>query len=362
MAKVVTGTDRRLIEAGFPCHQVGAETQRERDTGKAPPTHRLHVWWARRPLTPSRAAILASLLPAGTDPDWFLRQLGIEKVQAMVNGEPWTLTGPLREQVQREGLEEWLVIDDKVMKALEAEEKRREKNRRVIQKLSSADPQLANHPVVLRWERESQPLPKPWLLGGRLPVRRVAADPAHVNERIEFRKSDRVRKVLGPDFSWDKEDLYGYERAYGSHPVPVQEGLTVFDPTAGGGSIPFEALRLGTKVIVNDLNPVACVILNATLDYPVRYGPDLATDVEKWGNLLVRTLDDKLGRVFPDHSPLPEYERMLLQNHLKGSVEQQWEFDRDEVVDYLYCRQVTCPHCGGEAPLLNTCWLSKEGE
>jgi len=30
--------DLRLIEAGFPCHQVGAETQRERDTGKAPPT------------------------------------------------------------------------------------------------------------------------------------------------------------------------------------------------------------------------------------------------------------------------------------------------------------------------------------
>jgi adenine-specific DNA methylase len=49
---------------------VGADTQRERDTGKAPPTHRLHVWWARRPLTPSRAAMPASLLPADTDPDW----------------------------------------------------------------------------------------------------------------------------------------------------------------------------------------------------------------------------------------------------------------------------------------------------
>jgi len=60
--------DLRLIEAGFPCHQVGAETQRERDTGKAPPPNRLHVWWARRPFTPSRAAILASLLPADTDP------------------------------------------------------------------------------------------------------------------------------------------------------------------------------------------------------------------------------------------------------------------------------------------------------
>ena len=27
---------------------------------------------------------------------------------------------------------------------------------------------------------------------------------------------------------------------------------------------------------------------------------------------------------------------------------------------HLYACQVTCPHCGGEAPLLNTCWLSKE--
>jgi hypothetical protein len=26
--------DQRLIEYGFPCHQVGAETQRERDTGE----------------------------------------------------------------------------------------------------------------------------------------------------------------------------------------------------------------------------------------------------------------------------------------------------------------------------------------
>jgi len=68
--------DKRLIEHGFPCHQVGAETQRERDTGKAPPVNRVHVWWARRPLTPSRAAILASLLPADTDPELFYPQSG----------------------------------------------------------------------------------------------------------------------------------------------------------------------------------------------------------------------------------------------------------------------------------------------
>jgi len=94
--------DMRLIEAGFPCHQVGAETQRERGASSSlPPLYYLHVWWARRPLTPSRAAILASLLPADTDPDWFLRQLGIEKRVVEINGQVWTLTGKVLERVER---------------------------------------------------------------------------------------------------------------------------------------------------------------------------------------------------------------------------------------------------------------------
>src|SRR2546422_8059292 len=84
--------NQRLIEQGFPCHQVGAETQRERGASSAlPPLYYLHVWWARRPLTPSRAAILASLLPAEADVSWLLRQLGIAKIEAIVSGEIWTL-------------------------------------------------------------------------------------------------------------------------------------------------------------------------------------------------------------------------------------------------------------------------------
>jgi putative DNA methylase len=95
--------DQRLIERGFPCHQVGAETQRERGMSTALPAHfALHVWWARRPMTPSRAAIVASLDSADTDPETFVRQLGIERVQALVQGEPWTLDGALRARVRRE--------------------------------------------------------------------------------------------------------------------------------------------------------------------------------------------------------------------------------------------------------------------
>ena len=39
-----------------------------------PAPNRLHVWWARRPLVASRAAVLASLLPADAE---FLHVLGI---------------------------------------------------------------------------------------------------------------------------------------------------------------------------------------------------------------------------------------------------------------------------------------------
>src|SRR5271157_6185217 len=54
-----------LIEQWLPIEAIGAECMRERGASSAlPPLYFLHVWWARRPLTVSRAAILASLLPA----------------------------------------------------------------------------------------------------------------------------------------------------------------------------------------------------------------------------------------------------------------------------------------------------------
>jgi len=53
-----------LIEQWLPIEAIGAECMRDASAARKPPLNRLHVWWARRPLTVSRAAILASLLPA----------------------------------------------------------------------------------------------------------------------------------------------------------------------------------------------------------------------------------------------------------------------------------------------------------
>ena len=78
--------------------------------------------------------------------------------------------------------------------------------------------------------------------------------------------------------------------------------LSVLDPFAGGGSIPFEALRYGFTTLANDLNPVASVILKATLEYPARFGVSLADDIRKWGKRWYELAKVKLQPYF---SPLP---------------------------------------------------------
>ena len=71
-------SDVRLIERWLPIAELGIESTRERTPMTPfPAPNRLHVWWARRPLVASRAAILASLLPADADRQKFLHVLGI---------------------------------------------------------------------------------------------------------------------------------------------------------------------------------------------------------------------------------------------------------------------------------------------
>src|SRR5580704_14752805 len=67
---------RLLIEEWLPAAAIGVECIRERSTGQQPPDKRFHVWWACRPLAASRAAVLASVLPADFPRDVFERLLG----------------------------------------------------------------------------------------------------------------------------------------------------------------------------------------------------------------------------------------------------------------------------------------------
>src|ERR1051325_11845345 len=91
MKKSVKTRPRLLIEEWLAIAALGEESVRERRSMTAlPPTYYLHAWWARRPLVASRAAILASLLPADADREKFLHMLGI-------HGDPVESRGRINE-------------------------------------------------------------------------------------------------------------------------------------------------------------------------------------------------------------------------------------------------------------------------
>ncbi|MFQ6043178.1 MAG: DUF1156 domain-containing protein, partial [Candidatus Poribacteria bacterium] len=167
----------------------------------------------------------------------------------------------------------------------------------------------------------------------------ILGDPVAGRKLIDMAKSKGIRLRKNP---------YGYKRAFTNNPDDEQletlsafleyawgtRDITVMDPMAGGGSIPFEALRYGFITYANELNPVASVILKATLDYPARFGLSLADDIAQYGKILAERIEERIGEFFP----LQPGERIFA---------------------YLWARTVTCPTTGKTVPLSPNWWLQK---
>ncbi len=228
---------RSLIEQWLPAPAIGAESLRDASAAQKPPNSRLHVWWARRPLTASRAAVVASLLPA-----WPSREEAAAAPEAA-----------------------------RVLEGLEAEFPDGEGSYRAwfLQALG-----IKGDPVAGRRAIEEAKAAHIKLPGNGYGYRRaftVSPDPETV-ERIH--RLGSLRADLGP------------------RPV-------VLDPFAGGGSIPFEAARYGCETIAGELNPVATAILEGTVVLPAELGPGFAEEIARWGGRWAERVLKRLGPFFP---------------------------------------------------------------
>ena len=152
----------------------------------------------------------------------------------------------------------------------------------------------------------------------------------------------RKKENLGPN-------PYGYKRAFTYAPdtedkkwAELANGfsfdkLSILDPTAGGGSIPFESERLGFATISNDINPVAALILKATVEWPGRFGSELLDEFLQLTRDFVCRAEPKYECVFPQE---PEDIR---------------------IEGYLWARTITCPYCDGLVPLSPNWRLAPDG-
>ncbi|MBM3216955.1 DUF1156 domain-containing protein, partial [Candidatus Poribacteria bacterium] len=247
---------RLLIEEWLPAKALGVECMRERGASSAlPPLYFLHVWWARRPLVVSRAAVLASLLPAGFDRAGFGTADSYKAFFERLLGF-------------------YASSDVIALNASYLEAARRQEGNRIA---NPHGPRAFNH--VVRYK-----------------------DVEVTNEVIS--------------------DLWG-------------ESSIVIDPMAGGGSIPFEASRLGLPTVANELNPVACSVLEATVDYPLRFGQVLADKAHAWSREWLRRFRATMDRYYESTGAYPAW-------------------------SYIFARTVPCPDTGHPTPLVPDWHLMKK--
>jgi adenine-specific DNA methylase len=121
------------------------------------------------------------------------------------------------------------------------------------------------------------------------------------------------------------------ERIWG-HKTPA-----ILDQFAGGGSIPFEALRYRLNVFASDLNPVAVMIMKAAMEYPLKFGAALQEDIDKWVQWVGEEAQKRLAQFFPSQ-------------------------EGETVQNYLWAHTVVCPNCQSVVPLSPNWWLYKRPE
>jgi len=105
--------------------------------------------------------------------------------------------------------------------------------------------------------------------------------------------------------------------------------ISVLDPFGGSGNLAFPATELGFDVTVSDYNPVAWLIERGSLEFPVRYGPNLRDDFVTYANKVLEATKKETKRYFHD-------------SHLT----------------YLWCWCIRCPYCSQRFPLTNHMYVA----
>lgn len=161
-------------------------------------------------------------------------------------------------------------------------------------------------------------------------------------------------------------------------PVPVgrsailkflnEHAPTIMDPFAGGGSIPFEAQRLGLPSHASDLNPVAVLVNKAMIEIPARFTDcapvhprtnagsmdlknnwsgieGLIEDLEFYGQWVQNQAEKKLVDLFP-----------------KAALPSKYGGGEATVVAWIWAHTIRCPNpaCGANMPLASKWELSKK--
>ena len=205
---------------------------------------------------------------------------------------------------------------------------------------------------------------------------RIFGDPARFDaHRLEAKKKGvGLPKVFSQYLSSNRDqsvpqDLILHLRQIWKESLALADDETpvLLDCMAGGGTIPLEGVRYGLKVFANELNPVAAIILKATLEYPARFGRTLSRHITDSARLVADRLRTRLARFFP-FPPVDEWwtdveDEARAKYAAKAVIQIEPDtFHEQRKNTYLWTRTVPCSRCGLQIPLSTNFTLKTKGK
>ena len=275
-----------FIEKQFPVSKVSKESYKERKAVQSQTITGIGKWWGRKPLILVRAVILGCLLPTSDDPrrdlEIFLKIMGMDE-------------SGLFERSDKSALDKWvrdeLGYTDQEYRSLDTDEKT--KLRKVCFSKCSYDRRLS---ICLR------------------------------PEQFVRDATDRI---------WIEINQHCGTHAYGLEDLIQQlsekrfgKNATIGDCFCGGGSIPFEAARLGLDIYASDLNPVAGLLTWAAINL-CGASDDEVAEIKRFQQEVYDMVDEEITKLGIEHNE-----------------------HGDRALSYIYCNEVKCPECGTAVPLL----------
>jgi putative DNA methylase len=290
-----------FIESQFPVSKVSKESYKERKAGVGQTLTGLGKWWGRKPLILVRAAVIGLLMPASDDPardrEVFLKILTMDDEGMWQRKRASIPAKVLAEYLSPRERAEYL-DGDRLRSGLSRQEK--EELQQTVFLRMSYDERLG---YCYRPEEIEGPSPEAW---------------AEINAHLGTHASSLQELV---------EELG--TRQFGERP-------SVGDCFCGGGSVPFEAARIGCDAYASDLNPVATLLTWSALNI-IGGGEEVVGQVKRTQSEVYSAVD-----------------RQIIEWGIEEN-EQGWRADA-----YLYCNEVVCPECGWHVPLLPTMIIGKK--
>ncbi|MDA0127322.1 DUF1156 domain-containing protein [Vibrio sp. MarTm2] len=326
-----------LIEAAFPAQKVSFEAQKERKANLGQTLTGLGSYWkGRKPLILVRSVVLGSLLPQTNDTE---KDLEIFEMLMAFDNQSLAKRALIQNAIKPKDIAEKVSLHnpwDYFAHNVKVDNVRFSEVDSLIFPLSPDELGLK-----LRWRRDIEEKDKINLLALYLDTIDGYEEKSLLCKRPEEVDQDWLTQHI-----WTKVNKHYQEFGVNanSHQALVEQlGILKYgrkpriaDTFSGGGSIPFEAARVGCDVYASDLNPIALMLTWGALNI-IGASPERKVEIETKQEEVAKAVDDEITALGIEHDEHG--------NRAKA---------------YLYCLETKCPETGWLVPMSPTWVISKQ--